>query len=210
MAFMRQTLLKRLNTTDNDHPETAVRPFDASAAGSVVGEGGGLLILESYESAKARGANILCELAGFGASQDAYSVSEPDPSGTAYAAAISKAMADAGVRASDVSCLIPCATGQLSHDAAELAGLQKAFGASLASIAMALPKSQTGNMEAGSAVECAFAALAIANNTVPPAVNSRCGKLNLSKTARQQQVNVVVSTVWSIGGQNAALVFKRA
>ena len=213
MAFMRQTLLKRLNATSNDQPGLALRPFDAAAGGSVLGEGGGLLILEEYEQAKSRGAKIFCELAGFGASQDAYSISDPDPCGRAYGSAIAKAMADAGVKAAEVSCLIPCGTGQPSHDQAEMAGLQKAFGAALADIAMALPKSQTGNLEAGSAAECAFAALAIANNTVPPAINTTRvaaqQRLNLSAISRQQPVTVAVSSVWSIGGQNAALVFRK-
>jgi 3-oxoacyl-[acyl-carrier-protein] synthase II len=213
MAFMRQTLLKRLNTTSNDQPALALRPFDAAAAGSIPGEGGGLLILEEYEQARARGAKIYCELAGFGASQDAYSISDPDPSGLAYGSAIAKALADAGVKPAEVSCLIPCGTAKPSHDRAEMAGLQKAFGAALSDIPMALPKSQTGHLEAGSAVEVAFAALAIANDTVPPAINTTSvaggHKLNLSVAARQQPVNVAVSSVWSIGGQNAALVFRR-
>lgn len=213
MALMRQTLLGRLNAVSNDQPENALRPFDPSASGSVVGEGGGLLILEEYESAKARGVKIFAELAGFGASQDAYSISDPDPSGSAYGSAIAKALVDAGVKPADVSCLIPCGTGLPKHDAAELAGLQKAFGSALADIPMALPKSQMGNLEAGSASECAFAALAIANDIIPPAIGTTSviggQKLNLSATARQQQVDVVVSSVWSVGGQNAALVFKK-
>jgi 3-oxoacyl-[acyl-carrier-protein] synthase II len=209
MAFMRQTLLKRLNTSDNDRPEKAVCPFDASAAGSAVGEGGGLLILEEYEHAKARGARILCEVAGFGASQDAYSISEPDPSGTAYGSAIARAMADAGVTAREVGCLIPCGTGYPRHDEAELKGLQRAFGNDLAAIPMALPKSQMGYLEAGNAAECAFAALSVANDMVPPAVNTSNAQLNLSRSARAQKVNVAVSTVWSVGGQNAALVFRK-
>lgn len=212
-GFMRQTLLKRLSATSNDQPAMALRPFDAAAAGSVLGEGGGLLILEEYEQAKTRGAKIYCELAGFGASQDAYSISDPDPSGQAYSSAIAKALTDAGVKPADVSCLIPCGTAQPTHDKAEMAGLQKAFGAALPGIPMALPKSQTGNMEAGNAAEVAFAALAVAHDTVPPAINTTSvaggQKLNLSATSRQQPVTVAVSSVWSIGGQNAALVFKK-
>jgi 3-oxoacyl-[acyl-carrier-protein] synthase II len=209
MAFMRQTLLKRLNPCANDKPETALRPFAADAAGSVVGEGGGLLILEDYERAKARNGKIYAEVAGFGASQDAYSISDPDPSGRAYAAAISKALDDAKVKAADVNCLIPCGSGQPKHDAAELAGLEKAFGGALKSIPAALPKSQTGNLEAGSAAECAFAALAVTNGVVPPAINTKSDRLNVSATARNQPLNVAVSTVWSVGGQNATLVFKK-
>src|SRR5436190_20828163 len=84
MGLMRQSLLNRLNETSNDRPAEAVRPFDADAAGTIFGEGGGLFILEEYEHAKARGAKVYAELVGFAASQDAYSVVEPDPSGHSY------------------------------------------------------------------------------------------------------------------------------
>lgn len=209
MGLMRQSLLNRLNTTRNDAPATAVAPFDASAAGTVLGEGGGLLILEEYEHAKRRGAKILCELAGFGASQDAYSICDPDPSGVSYASAISKALLDAGTAAGEIGCLIPCGTGHPVHDAAELEGLRKALGESLARIPTALPKSQTGTLEAGSAIECAAAVLAVANDTVPPAINTTNDHLNVAAQARRMAVEVAVSSVWSIGGQNAALVFRK-
>ena len=209
MGLMRQQLVGRLNSQCNDSPESAMRPFDAGACGGVIGEAGGLLILEEYESAKARGVKMLCELVGFGASQDAYSIKDPDPSGTAYAAAISKALGDAGARAADVNCIVPCGSGRKDHDDAELAGLTKAFGKSLAQIPMSLPTSQTGYMEAGSAVTAAVAVLAVANDVVPPAINSTNPQLNLSPKARQQNVSLAVGSVWSIGGQNAALVFRK-
>lgn len=213
MGFMRQQFLGRLTTQSNDDPQKAVRPFDVSATGSVLGEGGGLLILEELEAAKARGANILCELVGFGASQDAYSISEPDPSGVAYAAAITKSLTDAGVPAADVSCLIPCGTGNPAPDKAELTGLRKAFGESLSSVPMGLPKSQTGYLEAGNGLDCVTAVLAIAKGVIPPAVNTKNviggERLNLDASARTHEVKVAVSTVWSIGGQNASLVFQK-
>ena len=213
MALMRQQLTGRLTSTCNDHPQSSVRPFDSSADGSVHGEGGGLLILEEYEAAKSRNANILCELVGFGASQDAYSITEPDPSGRSYAAAITKSLADARLSPADVSCLIPCAVGHRAQDKAELAGLRTAFGESLASVPMGLPKSQTGFLEAGNALDCVTAALSIAKGVIPPAINTRNTidgqPLNLSPSARPHNVNVAVSTVWSIGGQNASLVFKK-
>src|SRR5215211_1146066 len=95
MSVMRQVLLRRVTETHNDSPEQAVRPFDADADGTAVGEGGGLLILEEYEHAKKRGAKIYAELVGFGASQDSYSVTKPDPKGVSYGKAITKALADA-------------------------------------------------------------------------------------------------------------------
>ena len=128
MGLMRHCLLKRVNADGNDSPETAVRPFDADAKGTAIGEGGGLLILEELEHARQRGARIYAELVGFGASQDAYSVTEPDPTGHSYAAAIKKAMAEAKVSPADVGCLVPHGLGIAAHDRAELAGLRSAFG----------------------------------------------------------------------------------
>src|ERR671928_2249901 len=96
MGLVRQCLLKRV-TEENDNPDQAVRPFDAQADGTAVGEGGGLFILEEYERAKARGAKIYAELVGFGASQDTYSVTQPDPQGVSYGKAVSKALADANL-----------------------------------------------------------------------------------------------------------------
>ena len=209
MALMRPGLLHRLNKNCNDHPEKAVAPFDASAAGSIAGEGGGLLILEAYDHAVKRGARILAELVGFGASQDAYSISEPDPTGQSYAKAITKALAEARVKPAEVSCLIPCGTSQPAHDKAELTGLHNALGESLGNIPMALPKSQTGNMEAGNAIEAATAALAVAHDTIPPAINTTNSQLNVARVSRRQNVDVAVSTVWSVGGQNAVLVFRK-
>src|SRR3954470_12440496 len=101
MGMMRQSLLGRLTTTHNDSPAEAVRPFDADADGTAFGEGGGLLILEEYEHAKKRGAKIYAELVGFAATQDAHSVTEPDPAGYSYGKAIEKALKDARVSAAD-------------------------------------------------------------------------------------------------------------
>src|SRR4051794_11486024 len=108
MGLIRQTLLKRLNENDNDSPASAVRPFDETAGGTAIAEGGGLLILEEYEHAKARNAKIYAELIGFGASQDAHKVTAPTPTGHSYGMAIKKALAEAKVSPADVNCLIPC------------------------------------------------------------------------------------------------------
>src|SRR5215469_16446564 len=107
MSLVRQILLRRVTDSNNDSPETAVRPFDADATGTAVAEGGGLFILEELEHAKKRNAKIYAELVGFGASQDSYSVTNPDPSGHSYAMAISKALRDAKVDSADVDLLIP-------------------------------------------------------------------------------------------------------
>jgi len=213
MGMVRHSLLHRLTETGNDAPESAVRPFDADAAGMAHGEGGGLLILEEYEHAKARGAKIYAELVGFGASQDTYSVTEPDPTGHSYGRAIGKALVDANLPPTAVDLLVPCGLGIASHDKAELNGLSAVFGNGLDRVAMSPIKSQLGNLAAGCGVEPAAAILAVRDNKVPPAVNTRkpvdARKLNVSPETREQKVDVSVTSVYSLGGQNAALVFRR-
>jgi len=212
MSLVRQILLRRVTDEKNDSPETAVRPFDSDATGTAVAEGGGLFILEEYEHAKRRGAKIYAELVGFGASQDTYSVTEPDPSGHSYAKAISKAMKEAGVEADGVDLLVPHGLGIQSHDRAELAGLKTAFGDALGTVAMAPIKAQTGNLAAGSGVDAAAAVLSLHHGKIPGAINSRKAldgvKLNVKPEVRDAKVNVAVSSVYSLGGQNAALVFR--
>jgi 3-oxoacyl-[acyl-carrier-protein] synthase II len=213
MAILRHTLLKRMNETHNDRPGEAVRPFDSDAAGMAPAEGGGLLILEEHDRAQARGAKIYAELVGFAASQDAYKITDPEPSGHSYAMAISKALKDAGVSTADVGLLVPNGLGIASHDRAELAGLKQAFGARIAEISMSLTKAQTGTLAAGSGVEAGTAVLAVAEQKIPPSINTKKPidgmKLNVSGQVRDAKINVCVSSVYSLGGQNAALVFKR-
>jgi len=212
MGMARNALLKRLVLNANDNPAGAVRPFDEGASGTVLGEGGGLFILEEYEHAKARGAKIYAEVAGFGASQDTYSVVEPDPSGHSYGRAITKALADAGVTRDDVDLVVPHGLGIAAFDRAELAGLRNAFGGALGKTPVAPIKGQVGNTAAGCGVDAAAAVLGLYHDKVPPAVNT--GKridpdLNVSTETREKRVNVSVSTVYSLGGQNAALVFRK-
>ena len=213
MSLMRQILLRRVTETHNDSPEQAVRPFDAEADGTAVGEGGGLFILEEYEHARKRGAKIYAELVGFGASQDTYSVTQPDPKGVSYGKAVSKALADANLPPNAVDLMVPCGLGIPGHDRAELAGLHNVFGGGLERVAMAPIKAQTGNLAAGSGVDAAAAVLGLFHSKIPAAVNTRESldgvKLNVKPEARDAEVTVSVSTVYSLGGQNAALVFRK-
>jgi 3-oxoacyl-[acyl-carrier-protein] synthase II len=212
MGLTRQCLLNRVTTNSNDAPESAVRPFDEGASGTAISEGGGLLILEEYGHAKARGAKIYAEVVGFGASQDTYSVIEPDPSGHSYGKAITKALADARVAAGDVELVVPHGLGIAKFDRAELAGLKAAFGSAMGGIPVSPIKGQIGNLAAGSGVDAAAAALGLYHNKIPPARNTQRKidvSLNTSPEARDAEVNVAVSSVYSLGGQNAALVFKK-
>src|SRR5205085_10463023 len=117
--------------------------------------------LEEYEHAKARGAKIYAELAGFGASQDTYKVTEADPTGHSYGKAVSKALNDAKVKPKDVGLIVPHGLGIPAHDRAELAGLRNAFGDALASVPMAPIKAQIGNLAAGSGVDAAATVLSL-------------------------------------------------
>jgi 3-oxoacyl-[acyl-carrier-protein] synthase II len=213
MGLIRQTLLKRLTEQHNDSPTTALRPFDKDATGSAIAEGGGLLILEELEQAKARGARIYAELCGFGASQDAYRITDPSPTGQSYGRAISNALKEASIAAEEIGCFIPHGLGIPSHDRAELAALRNALGSSFENTPLAPIKSQTGNLAAGCGVDAAAAVLALHHNTIPPASNTRKPidglRLNTAPESRSASVNVSVSSVYSLGGQNAALVFKR-
>jgi len=212
MGLMRQTLLKRLTEQHNDSPTTALAPFDQSATGSAIAEGGGLLILEEFEHAKNRGAKIYAELAGFGASQDAYKITDPAPTGSSYGRAIANALKDAAIAPDQVGCIIPHGLGIPNHDRAELAGLKNVFGPSLEKIPLSPIKSQTGNLAAGCGVDAAAAVLALHHQTIPPAINTRKPidniRLNTSPESRTGNLNVTISSVYSLGGQNAALVFR--
>ncbi|MBC8106576.1 MAG: beta-ketoacyl-[acyl-carrier-protein] synthase family protein [Anaerolineae bacterium] len=212
MGQIRQALLGRLNDSHNDSPADAVRPFDVDAQGTVFGEGGGLFILEDYEHAKQRGAKIYAELVGFAASQDTYKVTEPDPTGHSYGKAIENAIKDAKLNMSDVDLLIPHGLGIAPFDRAELNGLRKALGENLSRVAMSPIKSQIGQLGAGCGADAAAAVLSVHHGKIPPAVNTRQvvdqQKLNVDIASRDANVNVAVSSVYSLGGQNAALVFR--
>jgi 3-oxoacyl-[acyl-carrier-protein] synthase II len=213
MGLIRQALLGRLNESHNDSPGDAVRPFDADAKGTVFGEGGGLLILEELEHAKARGAKIYAELVGFAASQDTHKVTEPDPSGHSYGKAIENAIRDGRLNVDDVDLLVPHGLGIASSDRAELKGLRQTFGDRLSRVAMSPIKAQIGCLGAGCGADAAAAVLALHGGKIPPAVNTNepldGQKLNVSPETRDAKLSVAVSSVYSLGGQNAALVFKR-
>ena len=213
MSLIRHSLLHRLCETHNESPADAVRPFDVDADGTAVAEGGGLLILEELEHARSRGAKIYAELAGFGASQDCYKITEPDPSGKSYAKAIAKSLTDARVSATDVGLIVPHGLGIASHDLAELAALDRVFGDNLPMVPLVPIKAQTGSLAAGCGVDAASAVLSLHSGKIPAAVNTRklAGgrKLNVSTDVREKSVDVAVSSVYSLGGQNASLVFRR-
>ena len=209
MGLVREQLLGRLNTSSNDDPTEAVRPFDSTAAGTALGEGGALLILEERENAVRRGATIYAEIAGFAARQDPHDPVLPDPEGRSYAAACRAALREAGAGAAEVDAIVPHGLGIPSHDASELAGLRAVFGEDLKRPAMCPIKGQIGSLGAGCAVEAAAAALIVHSGRFPAAVNTANAALNVYAEVREGQPRVVLTGVYGLGGQNAALVLRK-
>jgi 3-oxoacyl-[acyl-carrier-protein] synthase II len=216
MGLMRQQLLGRLSTKYNDTPESACRPFDASRDGTVISEGGGLLILEELEHARRRGARIYAEVVGFGASTNTHSWSEPHPEGKALALAATKAMQDAGVATDKVDLIGTFGSGIPAHDLSEARGLRLALGDRVAQIPALATKGFTGNNGAGAgAIDVAIAALCMQHNTVPAArnvenVDPQCGLNVVRNKPADARVDVALTVAYALGGgQNAALVLKR-
>lgn len=218
MALMRQCLGKRLSTR-NDTPERACRPFGSDRDGAVISEGGGLVILEELEHAKARGARIYAELIGFGASNDAYEPgqpSRPHPEGRGIALAARKALKNAGVTAADIDLVSAFAGGLPEHDAAEAAAIRTVLGDRVGDVPVLAVKGGVGNNGAGAgAVDLIAAVLAMQNGTVPPSLNcesadSGFGLKLIIGAPVDARVDLALCNAYALGGgQNASLVVKR-
>ena len=216
MGLMRQELLRRLSTARNDDPARACRPFDAARDGTVISEGGGLLILEELEHAKARGAKIYCEVVGFGASSNAHSWSEPHPEGRGITLAIRKALDDAGLQPDNIGLIGAFGSGTVPHDRSEARGIRAVFGDRTAKIPTLAIKGSLGNNGAGSgAIDLSVAVMCLKNQTIPPAVNleqmdPECGLNVVQGNPVDAPIDAVVSVAYALGGgQNAALVLKK-
>jgi 3-oxoacyl-[acyl-carrier-protein] synthase II len=198
----------------NDDPLHASRPFDAKRSGFVLGEGSGMLVLETEEHALARGAPILCEFAGAGWSFDATDDTAPDAEGQALA--MVRALQCAGLRPEDVSYISAHGTSTLLNDKAETAAIKRALGEDVARrVPISSIKSMVGHSGAGAGgVEAVVAALTIRDNVLPPTINYEfpdpdCDLDYVPNKARRHQVDVVMSNSFGLGGQNASLVLRR-
>lgn len=216
MALTRPLIAGRLNPTANESPERGCMPFAASRRGGVVAEGGGLLILESLEHARARGARIYAEVAGFGAATSAHHVARPDPSGRAVQTAIRKALGDAGVGPGDVQLVSPFGTGLPDFDAAEIAGFNAVFGDALPRIRAFTTRGSVGSCGAGAgALDVAACAMAMQRNTVPPSLNTEpADAASRFRFATGDPADARVTHALSVsyalsGGQHAAVVLRR-
>ena len=208
-AFAQMTAL-----TKNPDPETASRPFDADRNGFVLSEGGCALILESEEHARARDARIYCEVAGYGASDDAHHITAPDPKGTGAALAMTWALNDAGEDPSAVSYVNAHGTSTPLNDAAETAAIKTVLGEHAHTVAVSSTKSMTGHMlGAAGAVEAAACALAIANGVIPPTIHYTtpdpdCDLDITPNEARELDVTLALSNSFGFGGANATIAFR--
>ncbi len=216
MGLMRPSLLGRLCTDSNETPERACRPFDRTRKGTVISEGGGLIILEELEHAKARGARIYAEVSGFGASQNASSWAQPQADGRAIRLAAEKALRDAQLGADRIELANLAGVGTVDDDAAEAAGVRAALGPNSGKLPVLATKGAFGNNGAGSgAIDVAITALAIHRGIVPPSQNTNevdpaCGVNVVRGDPRDLRVQAAISTATALsGGQSAALVLKR-
>jgi len=197
----------------NDDPERASRPFDLDRDGFVMAEGSGMLVLESEEHAKARGAAILGEVAGFGESCDAHHVTAPRPDGSGAASAMRHALRDAGIELTDVGYFNAHGTSTKYNDAAECMALHVVFGEAMPPVSST--KSMTGHLlGAAGAIEAIACLLAIRDGVLPPSINyetpdPECVVNLVANEARKSDIAVAMSNSLGFGGHNASLIFKR-
>jgi len=198
----------------NDEPTRASRPWDRDRDGFVMAEGGGAIVLEEYEHARARGATIYAEFAGFGMSGDAYHITAPPEDGEGARLAMSNAVRDAGIHPSDVHYINAHATSTELGDRAETVAIKRAFGDHAYRLAVSSTKSMTGHLlGAAGVVEAIFSILAIRDGVLPPTINLEnadpaCDLDYVPGTARRAPVSVALSNSFGFGGTNGSLVFR--
>ncbi|MGF7013817.1 beta-ketoacyl-ACP synthase II [Ornithinibacillus bavariensis] len=213
MAFAGFSSAKALSF--NQDPKTASRPFDKNRDGFVMGEGAGILILESLETALERGAHIYAEIVGYGATGDAYHITAPAEHGEGAARAMQHALRDAGLKPEDVDYINAHGTSTDLNDKFETEAIKTIFGDHAYKLAVSSTKSMTGHLlGAAGGVEAVIAVKAIEDGIIPPTVNYEtpdpdCDLDYVPNKARNQDVNVVVSNSLGFGGHNVALIFKK-
>ncbi|MFQ5880236.1 MAG: beta-ketoacyl-ACP synthase II [Dehalococcoidia bacterium] len=204
----------RALSTRNDDPQRACRPFDRHRDGFVFGEGAGVMVLERYEHAQARGARIYAELAGGGLSADAYHITAPEPSGHSAARAMCKALKSTGLEPGDVDYICAHGTGTPLNDSSETRSIKQALGEHAYKVAISSPKSMVGHLlGAAGAVSAIASVLAIRDGIVPPTINletpdPECDLDYVPNAARKARVRVAMANGFGFGGQNGVVVFK--
>jgi 3-oxoacyl-[acyl-carrier-protein] synthase II len=205
----------RAMSTRNDDPEHASRPFDAERDGFVMGEGAGVLVLESLEHAQARGARVYAEVLGYGMTADAYHITQPDPDGDGAMRAMRKAIDDAGLQPTDIDYINAHGTSTRYNDAKETLAIKRLFGEHAYRVPVSSTKSVTGHLlGAAGAVETAICVLALQHQTIPPTINyeypdPECDLDYVPNQARPAQLRYVMTNSFGFGGHNSVLVLGR-
>ena len=203
------------HTAFNDQPEKASRPYDKDRDGFVMGEGAGVVVLEEYEHAKARGAKIYAEVVGYGLSGDAYHVTAPHPEGSGAYRSMEMALKKSGLQPSDIDYINAHGTSTPLGDELELGAVRRLFGNAIGSLSMSSTKSAIGHLLGGAgAVESIFCILALRDQVVPPTLNldnpseGTAGVDLVPHKAKQREVRAVLNNSFGFGGTNASLVMK--
>lgn len=202
-------------STRNDDPQTASRPFDAERDGFVMGEGAAYVVLEELEHAKKRGADIICEVVGYGATDDAYHMTSPIPGGEGGAKAMSLAVEDAGIRPEDVDYINAHGTSTKYNDSFETSAIKSVFGEHAYKLAVSSTKSMTGHLlGAAGGVEAIACALALKEGFIPATINyqnpdEECDLDIVPNVGRNQDIKYALSNSLGFGGHNATLAFKK-
>lgn len=210
-GFNRLTAL----STANENPPRASRPFDANRGGFVLGEGAGMVILETLEHAQKRGAKILAEIVGYGSTADAFRITDQDPDGRGAVLAMTEALADAGLTAADIQYINAHGTGTKENDGNETSAIRQVFGERAKDVPVSSIKSMMGHLiAAAGAVEMITCVLAIRDNVLPPTMNldtpdPDCDLDYVPNKARQAKVDVALSNSFGFGGQNDTIIVKR-
>ncbi len=202
-------------STRNDDPQAASRPWDLERDGFVLGDGAGVLVLEEYEYARARGASIYAEVVGYGMSGDAYHMTQPSPNGEGAARCMRNALRDAGLNPEDVDYINAHGTSTPAGDLAEVSAIRIAMGEHANHVAVSSTKSMTGHLlGAAGGIEALFSVLAIRDQVAPPTINQftpdpACDLDFVPNEARDMKVDVAISNSFGFGGTNGTLVFSK-
>ncbi len=207
---------RALSTAFNDEPQRASRPYDQARDGFVMGEGAGVVVLEEYERAKARGAKIYAEVVGYGLSGDAYHVTAPHPEGSGAFRSMQMALKKAGMAPSDIDYINAHGTSTPMGDELELGAVRRLFGEAISTVSMSSTKSAIGHLLGGAgAVESIFCMLALRDQIVPPTLNldnpsESCEGVDLVPwKAKERKVEAVLNNSFGFGGTNASLVMRK-
>jgi 3-oxoacyl-[acyl-carrier-protein] synthase II len=205
----------RALSTRNEDPEAASRPWDRDRDGFVLGDGAGVVVLEEYEMAKKRGANIYCELVGYGMSGDAFHMTSPSPTGEGAARCMNNAMNDAGLNSEDIGYINAHGTSTPAGDLAETMAVKRAMGDHAYKLVVSSTKSMTGHLlGAAGGIEAIFSILALRDQVIPPTINldnqdPECDLDYVANTARDLKLDVSMSNSFGFGGTNGTCIFKK-